>query len=100
MNNDVYFANRDRVLKHFVNEAIKSGYWIYEPDSKMWYTPEEFLHKYSDRKLNLRDGWLDAFKIMNPLRGLDAADTIVQKINEKKAGFQKKILEYYQSKIK
>jgi len=100
MNEKIYQERKEKLLRSFVNEAIHSGYWIYQSYNKMWYTPEEFYNKYSSTNVDLENGWIDKFKIMNPLLGLKAADTMISQITERKIGFQEKIIDYYQSKIK
>lgn len=100
MNEKIYYEQKEKHLRSFVNEAIEARYWIYQPHNKMWYTPEEFYTKYSQTNVDLDNGWLEKFKIMNPLLGLKAADTMISQITERKTGFQQKIIEYYQSKVK
>ena len=59
-------------------------FWIYNPDGRMWYTPEEFDEGITLRRIDLKDGWLEKYKIMNPVKGLEAAEVLSQQLNDKK----------------
>ncbi|MBB5646525.1 hypothetical protein [Pedobacter cryoconitis] len=65
------FANEQQQQGHFIDvivlikEALRQNCWIYEPDTAIWYTPEEFGAKYQDS--NFEQGWIEQFKIMNPV---------------------------------
>jgi hypothetical protein len=79
-----------------VNEAMRHNSWIYEADNKTWYTPEEFLERFGQS--NYSQGWIEKFKIMDPIAGLKAADKQIQMIIEKRQDFQQKVFSYYQTK--
>ena len=95
-----YTEQRDSLVRDFVNNAIQSRYWIYKPAEKRWFTPEEFYEKIQSKKLDLRDGWHDDYKIMNPQRGIDAAEIRCKELTDKRVAFQQKVLEYFLSKPK
>ena len=91
-----YKEFRNAVLEDFIKEAKKSGYWIFSIESKNWYSPAEFITLIENKTINLRDGWIANYKIMNPIKGLDAADIQITKLIEKRASFLRKMLEFYQ----
>jgi len=95
MASSAYFANQATLVKDFIATARKSKFWIYNLDGKRWYTPEEFGEAVEQKKLYLKDGWLEKYKIMNPMKGLEAAEILSQQLNQKKLEFQRRILEYY-----
>lgn len=99
MNTQAYTANRDALVRDFVNTAKKNKFWIYNPDSKQWYTPEEFEDSVK-RLDHLKDGWLEKYKIMNPQKGLAAAEIQAQQLNKKKLAFQQKVIDYFQNQPK
>lgn len=89
---------RNNVIKDFVQTALNHKYWIYEPAGKRWHTPEEFAALYIGGNLQLKDGWQEKFRIMNPQKGLAAAEIMVQDLNAKRNAFQQKVIDYYQNK--
>jgi hypothetical protein len=95
MDNKGYRANEATLLKDFIATAKRSKYWIYHPGGKKWYTPEEFQEGVEQHKIDLIDGWLEKFKIMNPIKGLEAAEILAQQLNDKKIAFQKRVFDYY-----
>ena len=97
MANGGYTANQATLLKDFIATARKSKFWIYNPDGKKWYTPEEFGEAVAQNTLYLKEGWLEKYKIMNPIKGLEAAEILSQQLNQKKLEFQRRVLEYYLS---
>jgi len=93
-----YTANENRLVQDFVNTALKNKFWIYKSAGKHWFTPEEFLASYKTGSLNLKEGWHEQYKIMNPQRGIAAAEIMVQELLQKRNAFNQRIIDYYQSK--
>jgi hypothetical protein len=47
--------------------------WVFDPSSKRWFTPEEFMDMYQ-RYDNLDVKWIKAIEVRDPYDGLAAAD--------------------------
>jgi len=89
---DVNVTSRDNL----VQQAQRVDFWLFDTASKEWFTPEEFVLRYS---IDLFErGWYKNIKVLNPKDGLNAADIQIQKIMEKRAVLQEKIIDYYRSK--
>jgi len=95
MANENYMANQYGLVKDFIATAKQSKHCIYNPGTKTWFTPEEFGDAVNNQKLKLKDGWTDDYKIMNPQKGLAAAEILAQQLNAKKLAFQQKVIDYY-----
>lgn len=89
---------QDNVVKDFCQQALNAGYWIYF--NKKWWTPEEFAEQYMANNLQLKDDWMNHYKIMNPRKGLAAADVMVNQILERRNQFENRILDYYVNNTK
>jgi len=88
----VYKANEARLVQDFVNKALRNWFWIYQSAGKHWYIPEEFLDYYNSGYLSLNGDWHDRYKIMNPQRGLAAAEIMVQELHQKRNAFNQRII--------
>ena len=89
---DINVTSRD----HLVQQAQRVDFWLFDTASKEWFTPEEFEIRYS---LDLFErGWYKNIKVLNPRDGLNAADIQIQKIIEKRAILQDRIINYYRLK--
>lgn len=73
--------------------ARASGSWIYNPENKTWYTPEEFLDAYG--KFYLSHSLFDKVKIMDPMEGVKAGYKQLDMLQDKLRAFSLKIIEYY-----
>jgi len=93
-----YSEHENKIVQDFVNTALKNKFWIYQSAGKHWYTPEEFLAGYKKGYITLNTDWHEKYKIMNPQRGLAAAEIMVQELHKKRNAFNQKIIDYYQSK--
>ncbi len=80
-----------------VKNAITKDLWLFDPASKRWFSPEEFLEMY-DRYDNLDVNWIKSIEIRDPYEGLEAADQQVQSIMGRRSVFEKRIIEYYRSR--
>src|SRR5689334_772628 len=60
-----------RGCKDISMEAKNRNHWIYDPSSKKWYTPEEFM-ELNERIVTGNEQYLSQVKIMDPLDGIKA----------------------------
>ena len=98
--------NRDRtelypVMATLIDDAIKSGLWIYHKTTKKWYTPEEFREVanslyYTNRDKN--NG--NEFAIMSPISGLNLRLQTLKKVTDEIEIFKKRIDDYYSIEVK
>jgi hypothetical protein len=78
-------------------EALKENMWVFDPSSKRWFTPEEFMELYQ-RYDHLEMKWMKALEIRDPYDGLAAADQQVESICERRSIFEKRIIDYWKNK--
>ena len=74
--------------RHFESDHII--YW-----QRFFICQQSTTDEIENENLYLKDGWLEKYKIMNPMKGLEAAEVLSQQLNDKKLVFQKRVLEYY-----
>jgi hypothetical protein len=94
------YENRVRTIDLITvvyKQALKESMWVFEPSSKRWFTPEEFMELYS-RYDNLDVKWIKALQVRDPYDGLAAADQQVESISERRSIFEKRIIDYWKSK--
>jgi hypothetical protein len=89
-------ADQYDTLKKIISTAKISKCWIFNSATKTWFTPEELSEAVSSKRLELTAGWEQFYKIMNPQKGLAAAEIQLQQLNAKKVAFQQKVIDYYQ----
>lgn len=70
--------------------------WIFNPEDKEWYTPDEFEAKY--RKFYKNHPLFHKVKIMNPMEGVEAGFKQITKIQGKLLAFYQKVINYYSGK--
>jgi len=85
------------LIKILVKKAVAEDMWLFDPGSKRWFSPEEFMEMY-DRYDNLDVKWINSIEIRDPYEGLDAADQQVKSIMDRRSIFEKRIIEYYKTK--
>ena len=74
--------------------ALKNGHWIYDPDLKRWYDPEEF--KGLEQKINGGDPKrLQRMQVRDPMQGIKAAHVQLQDLKDRMEIFIKRVVEYY-----
>lgn len=81
--------------KKIANEAKAKGLWIYSPDYKRWYSPEDFKHifQYADAK----EDFIKQLQIRDPVEGVSAGFQTLLEIQTKLQTFVKRVMEYYKS---
>ncbi|WP_397321487.1 hypothetical protein [Pedobacter foliorum] len=85
------------LIRTIFNNAIKERQWIFEPSTKRWFNPEEFLEMYG-RYDNIDLKWFEKIEVRDPMEGLEAADMQIESILSRKAILEKRIIEYWKGK--
>jgi hypothetical protein len=78
-------------------KALNEKMWVFDPSSKRWFTPEEFMDMYQ-RYDNLDVKWIKAIEVRDPYDGLAAADQQLESICERRSVFERRIIDYWKSK--
>jgi hypothetical protein len=78
-------------------KALIEKMWVFDPSTKRWFTPEEFMDMYQ-RYDNLDVKWLKAIEVRDPYDGLAAADQQLGSICERRSVFEKRIIDYWKNK--
>ena len=84
-------------LKDIAREALNKKLWIYDPSSKQWHSPEEFLTKY-ERVTSGNDQFLKQVELKCPFDGIMAAHQQINSIQMRLQEFSKRVIEYYKNK--
>ena len=92
-----YTPSTQELLSVIVKKAILHEQWIFIPESKRWFSPEEFMELHI-RYDNMPIAWIEALQLMDPEEGLIAADQQIESILSRKAAFAKRIIDYWKSR--
>lgn len=79
--------------RKIADEAKAKGLWLYCPEYKHWYSPEEFKHIFT--YANATEDFLNKLQIRDPLEGLNAGFKKITDIQTKLNIFAEKVLQYY-----
>jgi hypothetical protein len=79
--------------RRIADEAKVKNCWIYSPDYKRWYSPEEFKHIFT--YANAPDDFIQQLQVLDPREGIQAGFQRMTDINNKLQIFAEKVLEYY-----
>jgi hypothetical protein len=85
------------LIKAIVKNALNTKMWLFDPSTKRWFTPEEFMEMY-ERYDNIDVKWINNIQTLDPNEGLEAADQQVQSILTRRTIFAKRITEYWKNK--
>lgn len=85
------------LIRTIVNDALKQKMWVFDPASKRWFTPGEFMEMY-ERYDKLDITWLDNIQVLDPVEGLEAADQLIQSIMTRRTALAKRIVDYWKDK--
>lgn len=75
-------------------QAKKARLWVYDPQVKRWFTPEEFYTMYSKYA---NDQFYVRMQLRDPFDAIDAAHLQLEDLNNRLLQFTKKLFEYYGS---
>jgi len=79
--------------RFLTDEAKKLNLWLFDPQTKRWFSPEEFYGLYSNYPQN--DKIFQRVEIKNPIEGLQAGHQQLTSIQNRLESFGKKVIEYY-----
>jgi len=85
------------LIKAIVKNAINEKMWVFDPSTKRWFTPEEFMEMY-ERYDNIDTKWLYNIQVLDPTEGLEAADQQIESILARRRAFAKRIVDYWKNK--
>jgi hypothetical protein len=77
-----------------VNQARNKAFWIFDPSTKTWYTPDEFHEKFQSAKSGFEDFFAQC-QVRDPKDGVEAGMTKVQRMQDQLTGFINKVVTYY-----
>ena len=84
-----------RVTCEFLfTEAKKTRQWVYDPQLKRWFTPEEFYIMYSKYA---NDSFYQRMQLRDPFDAIDAAHLQLDDLSNRLLQFTKKLVDYYGS---
>jgi hypothetical protein len=79
--------------KKIVEEAKSKGVWIFDPQYKKWYSPEDFAHTFN--YANANDDFLKRLQLRHPNEGIEAGFKRLADIHLRLQVFVKVVMEYY-----
>lgn len=85
------------LIKNIVNDALKQKMWVFDPSTKRWFTPGEFMEVF-ERQDKLDIHWVDSIQVLDPVEGLEAADLQIQNLMARRAALAKRIVDYWKDK--
>ena len=68
--------------------------WIFDPEIKAWYTPEEFVALY-ERYVHGHDKIIQRMQLRDPYEGIEAAYHQMNSLQSRAKAFTLRVLEYY-----
>jgi hypothetical protein len=86
-----------RSCQSLVREAQRQHFWLYDPDLKAWYSPEEFEDKFG-RVVSGNEKWLARIQVRDPMEGIDAGYQRLQDLEIKLKDFTQKVIQYYRQR--
>jgi hypothetical protein len=84
----------DVTCAQIVNQARNKAFWIFDPASKIWYTPDEFHDKFHANQSGF-EGFFAQVQVRDPNDGVNAGMTRVQRMQDQLTGFMNKVVAYY-----
>jgi hypothetical protein len=82
--------------QYLSDEAKKHNAWIYHPEAKRWYTPEEFVAETS--KMPDNAPIFNKIEIRRPVDGINAGHKQIAMMIEKLRVFTQRVMDYYARK--
>ena len=79
--------------RKIADEAKSKGLWLYNPEYKKWYSPEDFKHIF--HYANASDEFLKGLQIRHPNEGIQAGFQRLTDTQSKLHAFIKLVLKYY-----
>lgn len=82
--------------QYLADEARKHNAWLFDPDAKRWYTPEEFVAHTSQFPDNAQI--FTKAQIRNPVDGINAGYKHIASLYDKLQIFTQRVVDYYRKK--
>ncbi len=74
-------------------KAIENKLWVYSPEIKKWYTPEEFVALYE--RYAEPEKMIQNMQLRDPFEGIEAAYHQMKSLQSRAKAFTLRVLEYY-----
>ncbi|MEO6868471.1 MAG: hypothetical protein ABI168_02430 [Ginsengibacter sp.] len=75
------------------DEAKRKGMWLYDPEYKKWYSPEDFRHIFT--YANATDDFLKTIQVRHPEDGVQAGFKKLGNLHLRLQEFSKAVIDYY-----
>ena len=79
--------------KNKADEAKARNMWLFDPQYKMWYSPEEFKHIF--HYANCPNELINRLEMKNPVDSVNIGFKRMMEIQNKLHVFAKRVLDYY-----
>src|SRR5581483_3324557 len=98
-------AERDKIwtlypayikAQYLSEEAKKRNAWLYDPNTRRWYTPEEFLAE--TRAFPANAEIFKKIQIRHPIDCVNAGNKQIAALLEKLKAFTQRVVDYYSNK--
>ncbi|TFF39199.1 hypothetical protein [Mucilaginibacter psychrotolerans] len=76
--------------------ARESNCWVYDPETKTWYSPEEFLVAYG--RYFAGHPLFNRVQLRNPVDGLNAGYKQLERLHTRLLAFTQRVMAYYAKK--
>ena len=84
-------------IKVIVKNALEEKMWVFDPSTKRWFTPGEFMEMY-ERYDNIDPKWIDNIQVLDPIEGLKAADQQIESLLARRTAFAERIVNYWKDR--
>jgi len=81
-------------LKNLAKKAKNNRLWVFDPEIKAWYTPEEFV-SLCERYTTGQEKLIQRVRFKDPFEGIEAAYHQMNSLQSRAKAFTLKVLEYY-----
>jgi hypothetical protein len=86
-----------RSCSSLVREGKQKQFWLFDPNTKAWYSPEEFEEKFG-RVVYGDEKWLQTIQVRDPQEGIDAGYLRLKDLEIKLKDLTIKVIHYYRQK--
>jgi hypothetical protein len=74
--------------------ARENRLWVFDPEIKKWYTPEEFAAMY-ERYITGQEALVQRIQLRDPFEGIEAAYHQMESLQSRAKAFTLRVLEYF-----
>ncbi len=79
--------------RKLADEAKRKRMWLYDPEYKKWYSPEDFKHIFT--YANATQDFLNTIQVRHPEDGIQAGFKKLSGLQVKLQEFSKAVIDYY-----